>query len=72
MSSLDKKDRCCGRKPLVYKRQNMLFCCRCDRQYNPITKGQQENWAWLWDKDKLDFVRKSIITGKAMRDEDMA
>lgn len=43
---LDAKGRCCGRKPLVYKRPiHHLFCFRCDRDYDPT--GQQiENWAF--------------------------
>ena len=50
--TLDDKGRCCGRKPLVYKRDRpdgvsggFLFCFRCDRAYSP--EGQQiNNWAW--------------------------
>lgn len=54
---LDDKGRCCGRKPLVYKRPNhYLFCCRCDREFSPDGK-QRENWAW----------RKSIIEGEFVR-----
>lgn len=45
MSSLDEKGRCCGRKPLAYKRPHHLFCFRCDKAFNP--QGQQiENWAY--------------------------
>lgn len=45
--SLDEKGRCCGRKPLHYKRPSPhYFCCRCDRQYGP--DGQwRPNWAWV-------------------------
>lgn len=43
---LDEKGRCCGRKPLVYKRPASLFCCRCDREFDPLTGRQQNNWAW--------------------------
>lgn len=46
-ATLDKKDRCCGRKPLVYKRPKPeLYCPRCDRSYDPATKRQVSNWAW--------------------------
>jgi hypothetical protein len=43
---LDDKGRCCGRKPLVYKRPRLhLFCPRCDREYD--ANGQQQaNWAY--------------------------
>ena len=43
---LDEKGRCCGRKPLVYKRPSFhYFCSRCDREYSPDGR-QQENWKW--------------------------
>lgn len=45
---LDEKGRCCGRKPIAYKRPTHLFCDRCDKRYSP--EGQQvENWAWKLD-----------------------
>jgi len=54
MSQLDSKGRCCGRKPLVYKRPvPRLFCVRCNREFDPTTGGQVENWAWKWEWDKL-------------------
>lgn len=47
---LDDKGRCCGRKPLVYKRPNHHFyCTRCCASLDPNTGEQQENWAWRWD-----------------------
>jgi hypothetical protein len=42
---LDNKGRCCGRKPIVYKRNPHLFCCRCDRAFD-LDGNQIENWAW--------------------------
>ena len=44
---LDAKGRCCGVKPIVYKRPtHRLFCVRCSREYSP--QGEQRpNWAWL-------------------------
>ncbi len=45
-AKLDSAGRCCGRKPLVYKRPHHLFCSRCDRSFDPITKQQIVNWAW--------------------------
>ena len=48
MEKLDEKGRCCGRKPLVYKRPPHLFCCRCDREFTP--EGvHRANWAWVDD-----------------------
>lgn len=42
--------RCCGRKPLLYKRDAIpapqLFCPRCDRAYDPASGEQLANWAW--------------------------
>lgn len=32
---LDDKGRCCGRKPLKYKRPRVhYFCTRCNREFN--------------------------------------
>ena len=45
-AKLDEHGRCCGRKPLVYKRRKMLFCARCDAEFNEETLEQQPNWAW--------------------------
>lgn len=46
MRHLDDKGRCCGRKPLVYRRPLHQFCPRCCADYNMA--GQQiPNWAWL-------------------------
>lgn len=47
---LDEKGRCCGRKPIRYKRESYLFCPRCDRAYN--FEGKQiANWAWAASTD---------------------
>jgi len=43
---LDEKGRCCGRKPLQYKRAGELFCGRCHRTYSLSTRQQISNWAW--------------------------
>lgn len=43
---LDDKGRCCGRKPLVYKRPEHRFCFRCNRAYHLIQNFQIDNWAW--------------------------
>ena len=44
---LDNLGRCCGRKPLVYKREPHYFCTRRDRAYSLDTGEQIANWAWL-------------------------
>jgi len=47
---IDEKGRCCGRKPLVYKRHPAhRFCVRCDRAYDLDEPEQVENWAWKKD-----------------------
>lgn len=44
--ALDLSGRCCGRKPLFYKRPAPHhFCTRCDGQFGPDGQ-QQQNWAW--------------------------
>jgi hypothetical protein len=57
--------RCCGRKPLHYKRgltttlkRPQLYCTRCDAAYDPTTKAQLENWAYRRD-DSGNFVRRT-------------
>lgn len=44
---LDDKGRCCGIKPLNYKRapEAYRFCHRCDRAYD-ANGEQMPNWAW--------------------------
>lgn len=44
--------RCCGRKPLEYKRQpdHHFFCTRCARDYLPNGR-QRPNWAYKLDAD---------------------
>jgi hypothetical protein len=45
---LNEKGQCpvCEKKPLVYKRDRMKFCARCDRSFNIETGEQIGNWAW--------------------------
>jgi hypothetical protein len=57
MKHLDDRGRCCGRKPLVYKRpKHQFFCARCDAHFDPSTGIQIEGWAY----PKVDggFVRR--------------
>ena len=50
---LDDKGRCCGRKPIQYRREHpsngksgpYQFCSRCDRAFDPEGR-QMKNWAW--------------------------
>lgn len=43
---LDDKGRCCGRKPIVYKRPPHLFCHRCCAAFHPDNGEQIPNWAY--------------------------
>jgi len=49
---LDGKGRCCGVKPIVYKRDHGpdyprgKFCTRCSRKFDLDTGDQIPNWAW--------------------------
>jgi hypothetical protein len=56
---LNFKGRCCGRKPITYKRPPHLFCPRCDASFNPSTGRQIPNWAYRLTDDG-DFVRNDL------------
>lgn len=43
--TLDEKGRCCGRKPIRYRRPDRFFCPRCDAKFG-IDGRQQPNWAY--------------------------
>lgn len=43
---IDESGRCCGRKPIAYKRPPHLFCSRCNASFDPKTGKQQSNWAF--------------------------
>ena len=57
---LDRKWRCCGRKPVFYKGGSWRsppgapfhFCTRCCSEYGP-DGAQRENWAWLTRPDAI-------------------
>ena len=62
---LDKKGRCCGRKPDYYRglgRHSPIrpyyFCPNCKREYN-MDGAQQENW--FWKKDTISIYRRRAI-----------
>jgi hypothetical protein len=40
-------ERCCGRKPIPYKRDQHWFCARCDAAYRMPDGEQIENWMWI-------------------------
>lgn len=56
MARLDIDRRCCGRKPLEYRRPPHLFCTRCAREYDVESGDQQPNWAWKLSADG-DWMR---------------
>lgn len=51
-TALDDKGRCCGRKPVVYKREGRRFCTRCEKSFNLATGQQVANWAYRVDGDE--------------------
>lgn len=57
IKQLNFKGRCCGRKPIPYKRPPHLFCPRCDAAFDVATGKQIENWAYRkTDDGDFDFV----------------
>lgn len=63
---LDEKGRCCGRKPIAYKRPTSLYCDRCDALYDKQGK-QIQNWAfsYLGDGHFLDMHDTRAVVGTA-------
>jgi hypothetical protein len=66
---LDDAGRCCGRKPLVYKRPRpgFHFCCRCDRAFALDTGEQIDNWQWKKTPDGnfvATYTQDRDITGR--------
>lgn len=49
--ALDERGRCCGRKPIEYRREPHKFCPRCDRAFDSVTGEQIGNWAYTRDAD---------------------
>lgn len=43
---LNGRGQCCGRKPIVYKRDPHFFCCRCHASFNLESGEQIPNWAY--------------------------
>ena len=44
---IDDKGRCCGRKPIAYKRPPRLFCPRCDAEFDVETGWQVSNFHYV-------------------------
>jgi len=58
--------RCCGRKPLAYRRPTPhFFCTRCSADYDP-DGNQIENWGWRRSIAGT-FVSKSWPTAETYR-----
>lgn len=54
LATLDDLGRCCGRKPLLYKRPTPHLCClKCSAEIDPSTGRQVANWAWEPDGDSF-------------------
>jgi hypothetical protein len=65
---LDEKGRCCGRKPLTYKREGHRFCDRCSRAYHLYNNHQIDNWAWkqLRPSGQFEYITGRSRIGRAM------
>ena len=71
---LDDKGRCCGRKPIPYKRDRTLFCDRCDKHYSMDTAQQVQCWAWhetspgVWAR-RAGYVKDQPVATRATPQE---
>lgn len=60
---LDEQGRCCGRKPIHYKRGNSYqsgpryYCDRCDATFSVETGEQVPSWAYPLISDGLAYPR---------------
>ena len=59
---VDEKGRCCGRKPIPYRRPPTLFCPRCDACFDPRTGKQIQNWAYLKIDESTFRCQKTTLT----------
>ena len=59
---LDDKGRCCGRKPIVYKSTQLLFCSRCGADYN-MAGEQVPNWEY----PRLTDIMSASVRSSASR-----
>ena len=64
-AKLDVEGRCCGRKPMVYKRPYRQFCPRCDREFSVLGK-QQTNWRYKSTMNGALFVREDPVANPAV------
>jgi hypothetical protein len=68
---IDEKGRCCGRKPIPYRRPPTLFCPRCDAQFDPETGKQIPNWAFEKMEDgsfRDRFQRSALKTAEGKQE----
>lgn len=61
---LNSKGRCCGRKPIVYKRMGgpHRFCDRCNRAYSLSENQQIANWSWIEKDGGFQKTEKRLLT----------
>lgn len=67
---INNKGQCpvCLIKPLVYKREGKLFCCRCDRDFNLVTGEWEPNTLWVKENKKSRLSKMAelaVATGIA-------
>jgi len=61
---LDDKGRCCGRKPLIYKKPfHYLYCDRCNASFDP--NGTQRVNSF-YDKSEGGFTSSGLSIGAAL------
>lgn len=60
---LDEAGRCCGRKPLVYRRDRHLFCDRCCRAFD-YDGFQISNWAWKRVEGSGELMNVRHVVGE--------
>lgn len=65
---LDERGRCCGRKPITYKRPHHFYCCRCDASFDPVDGKQVPNWAYYKVDDERFEVRTSRVPQRLPQD----
>ena len=64
--TIDPKGRCCGRKPIHYKRDGgpHLFCPRCSRAYDVDSGHQIPNWAFkVYDPTTFRAFSERVAEG---------
>lgn len=54
--TIDRNGRCCGRKPIHYKRPAHLYCPRCNASFDVATGEQIANWAYRKSDDGFEPI----------------